>query len=50
MSNFFKPKDFKDFKDAPAPVQLPDGSYEPVLNDSDLKICSRRMILMDTAP
>ena len=50
MSNFFKPKDFKDFKDAPAPVQLPDGSYEPVLNDTDLKICSRRMILMDTAP
>lgn len=48
MSNFFKPKDFKDFDEAPAPVQLPDGSYEPVLTDEDLKICSRRMCLMDT--
>lgn len=48
MSNFFKPKDFKDFGEAPAPVQLPDGSYEPVLTDEDLKICSRRMCLMDT--
>lgn len=48
MSNFFKPKDFKDFAEAPAPVQLPDGSYEPVLTDEDLKICSRRMCIMDT--
>lgn len=48
MSNFFKPKEFKDFNEAPAPVQLPDGSYEPVLTDEDLKICSRRMCLMDT--
>lgn len=48
MSNFFKPKDFKDFDEAPAPIQLPDGSYEPVLTDEDLKICSRRMCLMDT--
>lgn len=48
MSNFFKPKDFKDFNEAPAPVQLPDGSYEPVLTDEDLKICSRRMCIMDT--
>lgn len=50
MSSFFKPKDFKDFKDSPTPVQLPDGSYEPVLTDEDLKVCSRRMCLMDTAP
>ena len=49
MSNFLKPKDFKDFDEAPAPVQLPDGSYEPVLTKEDLKICSRRMLLMDTA-
>ena len=49
MSNFFKPKDFKDFDEASAPVQLPDGTYEPVLTDEDLKICSRRMCLMDTA-
>ncbi len=49
MSNgFFKPKDFKDFKDAPTPQPLEDGSYEPVLTDEDLKIASRRMCLMDT--
>lgn len=48
MSNFLKPKDFKDFDEAPAPVQLPDGSYEPVLTKEDLKICSHRMLLMDT--
>ncbi|MBS5865578.1 MAG: PTS system mannose/fructose/sorbose family transporter subunit IID [Coriobacteriaceae bacterium] len=48
MSNFFKPKDFKDFGEAVEPQPLPDGSYEPVLNDEDLKICSRRMCLMDT--
>lgn len=49
MSNFLKPKDFKDFDEAPTPVQLPDGTYEPVLTKEDLKICSRRMLLMDTA-
>jgi len=48
MSNFFKPKDFKDFDEASAPVQLPDGSYEPALTKEDLKICSHRMLLMDT--
>ncbi|SER44195.1 PTS system mannose/fructose/sorbose family transporter subunit IID [Parafannyhessea umbonata] len=48
MSSFFKPKDFKDFNEAPSPVQLPDGSYEPVLTKEDLKVCSRRMWLMDT--
>ena len=48
MSNFFKPKDFKDFDEAPTPEPLPDGSYEPVLTKEDLKICSRRMWLMDT--
>jgi len=48
MSNFFKPADFKDFDEAPAPQQLPDGSYEPVLTKEDLNICSRRMCLMDT--
>lgn len=49
MSNgFFKPKDFKDFNEAPAPQPLEDGSYEPVLTDEDLKIASRRMCLMDT--
>lgn len=48
MSNFFKPKDFKDFDEAPERKPLPDGSYEPVLTDEDLKICSRRMCLMDT--
>lgn len=48
MSNFFKPADFKDFDEAPAPQQLPDGTYEPVLTKEDLKICSRRMWLMDT--
>lgn len=48
MSNFFKPKDFKDFDEAPIPQPLPDGSYEPVLTDDDLKICSRRMHIMDT--
>lgn len=48
MSNFFKPKDFKDFDEAPERQPLPDGSYEPVLTDEDLKICSRRMCLMDT--
>ena len=48
MSNFFKPADFKDFDEAPTPEQLPDGSYKPVLTKEDLKICSRRMWLMDT--
>lgn len=48
MSNFFKPADFKDFDEAPVPSPLPDGSYEPVLTKDDLKICSRRMWLMDT--
>ncbi len=48
MNSFFKPKDFKDFNEAPSPVQLPDGSYEPVLTKEDLKVCSRRMWLMDT--
>ena len=48
MSNFFKPIDFKDFDEAPERKPLPDGSYEPVLTDEDLKICSRRMCLMDT--
>ena len=48
MSNFFKPADFKDFDEAPIPQPLPDGSYEPVLTKEDLKICSRRMWLMDT--
>lgn len=50
MSNFFKPADFKDFDESPIPEQLPDGTYEPVLTDKDLKIASRRMCLIDTAP
>lgn len=49
MSSFFKPKDYKEFEKAPARTPLPDGSYEPVLTDEDLKVCSRRMCLMDTA-
>lgn len=53
MSSVFKPKDYKDYEDystcTPA-KPLPDGSYEPVLTDDDLKVCSRRMCLMDTAP
>ena len=49
MSNFLKPKDFKDFDEARAPVQLRDGPSEPVLTKEDPKICSRRMLLMDTA-
>ncbi len=48
MSNFFKPADFKDFDEASAPQQLPDGTYEPVLTKEDLNVCSRRMWLMDT--
>ena len=28
MSNFFKPADFKDFDEASAPQQLPDGTPE----------------------
>ena len=49
MSSFFKPKDYKEFEKAPARTPLPDGSYESVLTDEDLKVCSRRMCLMDTA-
>lgn len=48
MSSFFKPKNYKEFAKAPVPQALPDGSYEPVLTDEDLKVCSRRMCLMDT--
>ncbi len=53
MSSFFKPKDYKDYEDyskcTPA-EPLPDGSYEPVLNDHDLRVASRRMHIIDTAP
>lgn len=53
MSSFFKPKDYKDYEDyskVEKAQPLPDGSYEPVLNDHDLRVASRRMHVMDTAP
>lgn len=52
MSKFsLKPADYKDYDDYSkvTPKQpLPDGTYEPVLTEEDLKVCSRRMCIADT--